>query len=1152
MWIHYAHNVDCPSDVYNFLLANEIGSGLAKLYEELAAVYEQNLFFDKADETFRLGIHRSAHPIERLKKRYDLFRERVMTSEGKLADAQADQRKAYKEALASAMVKAQRSMLGTKVGATSLSANSVRGLGGQAGLKQGSSPAFASNAARPAVHKDVDGDDVFARSTEKKGGWDDVGTNASRKQEKGPEARGWKGEVLPQRDGSATPKKPAIAVYRDSDEEAEDEGRTPGRSARAGDVFAQARELSETDKLRRNPFSNYSESDLKPAERAMTTTTTGTGTVTTAEKTKPSKVKKASSSASSSRKDAKSAAATKQERYAISMKLMYPGLDIEQAVRKVSKKQKSGERCIEEVIASRLGYDDGTTDPFAFLDERVGQWLPEIQAPSKARSVKRDPTVTAFTKAAQAEVLEMFNGGMMDSDEEDESDDEQSESDEEDDPPVVVVKPAVFADENDAVQPSPTPARPEQVSTAADESNFPAEAVVPATPIRKVFGGDRKPLMMKMDEVFGAAALPADPPLMPQRIIGDVVNKDEEDSVQEDESTDNQPDERESDGIDYMNMPMRELAPLSPITEATEYTRFSRTPATTVARDPWTPGPIADQDSFQDEADESTIAATKGDGAARTSLPPLYDEERDDEQPDELLSASPSLVHHAKDVDQGVSSEGAELEIVPETRGEIACPSIFEQAADLQEDTVASTPAEVRNISPDAAPKWDPQNVENPFCPFENEVISSILSSLPLPLESSSDFVDMANVQSGQLSLLQAKASIHAGKQRRSSSHTPSAALKEEAHWNVQIGAHTLVVRQKLGEGGYGAVFLVEDSAGLCGKQHLVGGIQGDASFADVGQDADDPLEVDDDLQPKLMAVKVESPPNRWEFYILGQLRARLSDESRLSSIICARKFFCMQDESFLLLEYAEKGTLLEIVNNAVKAGVASSGAMSVSTGGTTAACVGVDEVLAMFFVVEVIKVIEGLHAVDIVHGDLKIDNCLLRLHDTKDTWSNIYDRQGNNGWSAKGITLIDFGRAIDLRMYNQHQRFLANWTPEQHDMPQIHDAQSWRKEIDYYGIASIAYCLLFGKYIEPVKQIDSASFTIERALRRYWQVDIWTSLFNLCLNAGAMGEREMAEQLAGVREQMESWLEENCFRAGRNLRGSLKRLELWSLKRNS
>lgn len=40
MWILYVRNVDCLSDVYNYLLLNEIGISLVSLYEELVLVYE--------------------------------------------------------------------------------------------------------------------------------------------------------------------------------------------------------------------------------------------------------------------------------------------------------------------------------------------------------------------------------------------------------------------------------------------------------------------------------------------------------------------------------------------------------------------------------------------------------------------------------------------------------------------------------------------------------------------------------------------------------------------------------------------------------------------------------------------------------------------------------------------------------------------------------------------------------------------------------------------------------------------------------------------------------------------------------------------------------------------------------------------------------
>lgn len=1118
MWILYARNVDCPSDVYNYLLANEIGTNLASLYEELALVYEGQENFEKSDETYRMGVHRSAQPIDRLKRRYAEYQSRILSKEGR----GEDERMAYKDALRSAMNKAQRSMLGTKSGSTSMSANSVRGMGGDASLPSKSSALSSTNNARkPSVFKDADGEDVFAKrskgAAEGKAGWTDIGTTASRTQEKtGSEAKAWKGEVLPQRERGATPKRPAIAIYRDSDDE--DEGRTPGK-AKGGDVFSKNREPSESDRLRKNPFANYEASDLKPQVKPAQAQPIREEKVKSSHKSEEKAKKKVVASSSSKPSSSKPSSSSKQERYAVSLAELYPGVDIEQAVKRTSRKHKSGELCLEELSAKRLKlyHSNDDADPWTFLDALQGQWLPEIKPPQRKQPMKRDPTVTAFTRAAQDEVLQMFNNGMVDSDEDESSEDEQSESEEEEEGGQIAqssaLKPNMIQMKENEVDPfTPTPA-PKSFAVAPQKRTLlgevpmlntdkhsglpsgPAKAIL-ATPARKVFGGDRKPLAAIAQP---EAQVEQAPPQKPQRVTNEVfIEEDDEDSVQEDDNEKERAGANaEEDEVDYLNRPMRELAPLSPITEATEYTRYTqstRTSRTSTSNgrrsEAWTPFASREQGSYYENADESHYGSrSNGREEAEFSLHvPHHDEEPVDGQ-----------------VSQ--ERESSQSEIPDESTG--------------------------------------------PLCPFEAEIIDAIIERLPLSLESSDDFINLPNHTANQLTSLQKRAAQLT--KRRSSSHTsPLINTKDgSAEWIMQVAENTFTVRQKLGEGGYGAVFLAEDQAGITGRQRMVGGINGDASFAVLDDDYRDEDEYEEN-EPKLIAIKVESPPNRWEFYILGQLRARLLDEKRLNSIICARKFFCFQDESFLMLEYAEKGTLLEIVNSAVKAGVASSSAMAAggAIGGSngSSASVGIDEVLVMFFIIEVIKCVEALHAVDLLHGDLKIDNCLLRLNESEDSWTHSYKRTGENGWSSKGITLIDFGRAIDLRQFPQDQQFLANWTPEKHDMPQIHKGEPWRHEIDYFGIASIAYCLLFGKYIEIVDQ-DENQYGIDKPLRRYWQTEIWTSLFQLCLNS--THQNDASAQLASIRDRMETWLEENCFRAGKNLKGSLKKLEIWSMKRS-
>lgn len=1024
-----------------------------------------------------MGIHRSAHPLDRLKRRFLEYQKRIISSEGQ----NVGEHGAYKIALKQAMAKAQRAMLGNKVGSTSMSANTIRGFGGQGGL-EGVKTKVAHNGARPAIFKDKDGEDVFVR-TSVKGGWSDVGTSAIRRQESQVEAKNWKGEVLPQRE-VITPKKPAIAVYRDSDEEEEEEEEPV--KAKGGDVFttlAVSKEPSDTDRLRRNPLMHYSQ-DKKLASV-------------------PTKKSKAASSSKVKDSSSSTSLSKKKENYSLPLHLLYPGIKLEDAGQRKSKKEKSEELSVEEVLAIKRGWKE-ETDSWAYLNDRQGKWLPELKR-LKEKAVRKDATVTAFTRDAQDQVMEMFNRGMVDSD--DESSDEQSDSEEdEEDEPLAPIQ--MMLKENSTVPPTPTPA-PKGFSHIAAA----AAAAAMATPIRKPLG-ERK--ADGQHRRFGESKASSG---LPQRLESDQVQEQEEEEEKEEGS-----DSEEEEEIDYLNAPMREMLPLSPITEATECTRYTHN-----VRTPGATSRYYQDDTVDDETHErislpaiqSIKDKTDGDDIAAAAAAAAFTRQA----PDEVDN---SLTDTASESGGGCVSTWVGSQLGDKDKSEKRMPAGYtiEANDDSIEECFNASLVIVEDI------------MANPCCPIDPNVINTILANLSLSIESSSDYVDCREIKSGKLEELQKRAQL-THRRTSSSSNTSATNLATLAQgWTLEISNHTFPILQKLGEGGYGAVFLAKDDGSLTRSKRLVGGINGDASFVDVDKDEeekdDDSVEMneeDEDAENKLIAIKVETPPNRWEFYILGQLRARLS-AAHLSSIICARKFFCFQDESFLLLEYEEKGTLLEIVNNAVKAGVASSTALV----GQASGSVGIDELLALFFIVEIIKVVESLHSVDLLHGDLKIDNCLLRLEEPKETWTNQYNRHGENGWSAKGITLIDFGRAIDLRQFKAEQRFLADWTCDDHDCFELQTGQSWKYEIDYHGIASIAYCLLFGKYIEVIQGVDQL-LAVDKPFRRYWQVDLWTALFRLCLNSGHLsksGGVDVAKELKNVRLRMETYLEENCFRAGK------------------
>ncbi|KAG7094888.1 hypothetical protein E1B28_005695 [Marasmius oreades] len=78
LWMLYASFVEKPGMIYRFLLANEIGTDDAILYEEYAAILERGGRRKEADQVYTLGVARKAAPLERLKSKHADFQKRMM------------------------------------------------------------------------------------------------------------------------------------------------------------------------------------------------------------------------------------------------------------------------------------------------------------------------------------------------------------------------------------------------------------------------------------------------------------------------------------------------------------------------------------------------------------------------------------------------------------------------------------------------------------------------------------------------------------------------------------------------------------------------------------------------------------------------------------------------------------------------------------------------------------------------------------------------------------------------------------------------------------------------------------------------------------------------------------------------------------------
>ncbi|CAG8198962.1 unnamed protein product [Penicillium salamii] len=402
--------------------------------------------------------------------------------------------------------------------------------------------------------------------------------------------------------------------------------------------------------------------------------------------------------------------------------------------------------------------------------------------------------------------------------------------------------------------------------------------------------------------------------------------------------------------------------------------------------------------------------------------------------------------------------------------------------------------------------------------------------------------------------------------------HTRRSKSAEDDEFDTPIlefpGAErSYIIRRELGAGAYAPVYLAESVDSLESYDS-----DSDDGAGPDGKSSLKPPNAYDTPRFHFEAVKVENgPSSAWEFYMIRTAyeRLRQNNDSRVTdSIVRAHELHVHRRESFLVEDYRGQGTLLDLVNIVRNE--------SLNTNPTAEG--GLEEALAMFFSVELLRTVEALHANGVLHGDIKADNCLVRLDEAtnepptkalslldlgtdelpSDPRESIhYAPSGSHGWQQKGLALIDFGRAIDMHAFSPGVQFLADWEKVTHECNEIREKRPWTYQIDLYGIAGVIHVLLFGKYVEstPVNDENAAAgsprtYRIRESLKRYWDRDLWAGVFDLLLNPGAERwqsiEREngadadadttilpVVHSMRQVRLGMEEWLLNHAEKKG-------------------
>ena len=203
-----------------------------------------------------------------------------------------------------------------------------------------------------------------------------------------------------------------------------------------------------------------------------------------------------------------------------------------------------------------------------------------------------------------------------------------------------------------------------------------------------------------------------------------------------------------------------------------------------------------------------------------------------------------------------------------------------------------------------------------------------------------------------------------------------------------------------------------------------------------------------------------------------------------------------------LVMPFGEHGTLQDVINSYL--------------------CVGsrMDEVLVMYYAIELLRAMEAVHAAGVLHADVKPDNLIVR--NGGEDWCDWAPHRPG-AWKKKGLALIDFGRAVDLAEYPADATFVGDVMTEGFRCAEMTEGRAWTFQCDLHQIAATVHCLLHGKYM-TVSRRGGGKVRPREPLKRYWRTDLWDAFFDETLN-GETRRLDDPPPLGNLRRMFEAYL---------------------------
>lgn len=234
------------------------------------------------------------------------------------------------------------------------------------------------------------------------------------------------------------------------------------------------------------------------------------------------------------------------------------------------------------------------------------------------------------------------------------------------------------------------------------------------------------------------------------------------------------------------------------------------------------------------------------------------------------------------------------------------------------------------------------------------------------------------------------------------------------------------------------------------------------------------PCPGDNEVLGDLMAMKVSETSNAWEYYIYKILHDRY--DATLKSVANAVVFYEGSPRTYMVLDSMHVSSLAKVMSFTEEKHFSES--------------------LAMFFTTDLLRTLEAIHSVGIIHCDVTLDNILFRNNHLDDLIEDRYVASGVGSWGNKGVLLVDFNHAVDSKQGAQIGRDMealaALVTKDGNEFLEqdyrIPNAKSWSFNADCYAAAVCSSKMLGLSRLTAKSTVEGTNLKHERIWEVYFR----------------------------------------------------------------